>query len=377
MTGKEFRAQAEASAATVMAALEADPADARARWLATLYLELGATPTPALVAARRAFVAWRAEVGEAAMAEEARRFGALALLVKLWNGLGESHYDGAELDVFADWLIALAEGAKDLESLPYGVGNWNGSWMQVGKHAAAACEKLAAATLARDPDNESALYLYAQADFLASVNRSRPRGKKITGPPVPKPTGAQAVAKIERILRRFVKGDHPLDIESMDPIAVDSAEVVEALIAGLGCAEYRGGLKCVHALGRAKVELPRVIEAFTATLSAGDQRFVDEVAMAVHYGLKERGVELLAPLIAASERLIASLRKDNASDYRHRWALTAVLTLARFCRGAAKTLAEEYLRRLLVEVETMPAWKQERLYEFRAEAPALLTKLGR
>ena len=296
-------------------------------------------------------------------------------LVARWNDLGQSHFDGPELDALATQIVGATRDAEKLAQLPYAVGNWNGSWRQVGKHAAAACEKIARAALAIDPSNEAALWLYAQEDFLWSVNRWRKKGERLTGAPVPKLSTQKAVAKIERILEMFVRGTHPLSIPSLDTIAVDSPEIVDALIAGIDCKEWRGGLRCIEALGRAEVELPRVLDVFMDVLAKGDSRFVDQVAMAANYGLKAKGGPLMLPLLRSAESILRDLRRDDSGDYRHQWPLRAAMRMAPHADKEARAQMRSWLERLVHDFPAMEPWKQERLFEANMDAPELLVTL--
>jgi hypothetical protein len=372
----EFRKQLGGSVQETVAALERNPGDRRAQWFAGFLLTLGADELPALVDARTAFDAWRARVGDAAMATALRDEGVFDFLLHTWTGLGQAHFDGPELALFVDWLVALSRTAAEVAELPYAVGNWSGSWRQVGAHAVTACERLARCALARDPANQAALLLYAQEDFLERVNRARPRGEKLTGPPVPRASVAERVAQVEAILRTYVDGMHPLEVASLDPIAVDASEVVDALIRGIDCIEWRGGLACIEALGRATVELPRVVTVLCDLIENAPEQVVDHVATAIHYGLKGKAVAALGPLMLRAGRILDELREDQPGDYRHQWPLRTVLTLAPLARGEERRSAHAFIGGLLATLDTLPGWKRERLLEFANEAPAVLRRLA-
>jgi hypothetical protein len=117
-------------------------------------------------------------------------------------------------------------------------------------------------------------------DFLASVNRARPKGAKRSGPPVAKPSVAARLALIARTVSELCAGVPPLDVPSLDPIAVDSPELVQALLNALACPEYRAGLVAIAALGRATVDTPRVVDPFAAIIDEADARFINRVCMA-------------------------------------------------------------------------------------------------
>jgi len=364
LTQAEFRKQIEASARTTSEALEEDGESVRALFFAAFIVDLG-SHEPDLVRAAKRFSDWRAREGDAVARPRLVQEGCLTFLVNTWNGLGESHYEGAELLVFADWLIALTSDAKALAALPYAFGNWEPTWRQVGRRAAKACERLAAEALKRDPENESALYLYAQNDFVARVNQSRPRGARLTGAPVTSTLRAQ-IAKVEKILAMH-EADvvHPLDVQSLETIPVASPEVVDALVGGL-TKTPRAKHWIIDALGRAQVEHACVVEALVHELET-DARTIDDVSMALHYGLKKHGVAALEPLMRAATRLVAELTPDEA-DYRHQWALRAIVTLRHHALREARARATAYLGDLLAASEHMPAWKRERLAELRRAA---------
>jgi len=366
LTPAEFRKQIAASARTTSDALAEDGESVCALFFAAFIVDLGSQQSDLQRAAQR-FSAWRAREGEAVARARLVQEGCLTFLLNTWNGLGESHYEGPELLVFAEWLIALTSEAGELAKLPYAFGNWEPTWRQVGRRATQACERLAAAALERDPDCESALYLYAQDDFIARVNSSRPATSKLAGPPVSSPLHAQ-VAKVETILAMHEEGVvHPLRVPSLETIPVASREIVDALVRGLAKAPHAKHW-IIGALGRTRVEHERVVAALVHELET-DARTVDDVSMALHYGLKERGVSALEPLMKAATRLVAELTPDEA-DYRHQWALRTIVTLRKHARGQARARATAYLLDLLAASEQMPPWKRARLAELRSAATA-------
>lgn len=373
MDEREMQRQVDEAVAQALERLEEEPDSLVALFTAEAFGAMAQAPSEALKQARARFADERRRLGDEKLARALRGAGALTLLTNIWSGLGQSHYYGEEIGILADWILFLADDAGSLGQLPYAIGNWCGSWHEVDRPAADACERLAAAALALDPEEEASLWLYAQDDFLAAVNRGREKAARVFGPPVARKTPAQAVAKIERVLARYEAGDHPLDIPSLDTIPVDSPEVVSALIAGLECAEWRGRVRCVNALGRATVDVERAVEALCRVID--QPHLTDPVAMAVHYDLKGRAVAALETLIATSERLIAGLRESDSSDYRHQWPLRAVMSLAPECGGAERERAAEFLRRLLAQLPSFPAWKRERLFELQHEGPALMRRL--
>jgi hypothetical protein len=374
MNRAAFRKQIAKRAAEVERALRQVPEDQRTQALAALYLEVGAASTPILTAAQQAYAKRREAQGYEATVEALRRLGTLDALVDLWSSLGQDHYSGPELDVLATWLIDLASSAHALGELPYAVGNWSGSWRQVGTHAVAACERLAAAALARDPACDAALELYAQDDFLASVNRTRATGAKLSGPPVSAPSVAAHPARIAHVVAELRAGAHPLDVPSLDSVAVDAPEIVDALLAAIDCAEYRVGLAAIAALGRVTVDAERVVTRFVAILDADDDRFVDHVCMALHYGLGQAGIGALPALVRSVRRVLSGLKEEDHS-YRHRWPLMAILSLAPHARGRLRREVASFIAELSAELAQMPAWKQEQLIEFRHESPVVLAKL--
>ena len=365
LTQAAFRKQIEESARTTSEALAEDASSVRALFFAAFIVALGSRD-PELVDASKRFEAWRSREGDVAARTRLSQDGCLTFLVDMWNGLGQSHYDGAELLVFADWLIALTSEAKELAQLPYAFGNWEPTWRQVGRRATLACEKLAAEALGRDPENESALYLYAQEDFIARVNASRRGMPKLTGAPVVSSPGAQ-LAKIEEILAAHEAGVvHPLSVASLETIPLASPELVLALVCGL-TAKPRAKPWIIAALGRALVDHERVVAALVTELESGDVRTIDEVSMALHYGLKKNGLGALEPLMRAAARLVDELTPGD-SDYRHQWALRAVLTLRAHARGAARAKVNAFVEDLIAASERMPAWKRDRLGELVRDA---------
>lgn len=364
MNRRDFREQIDASAATVAGEIARGETGLRVEFFAAFLLDLGAV-SPTLAPAAERFCGWRARTTEDEVARRLEEEGCVAFLRATWRGLGQSHYDGPELALLAAWLIALVRDARSLAALPYEIGNWNGTWRQVGAKAAAACEQIAAASLARDPEEERALYLYAQEDFRAAVNRSRPKGRKLSGPPIAPRAASDDLAKIARIVRLYEEDVvHPLDIPSLDTIALRAPEVVRAMLFHLETtSSWRAKLRIIEALGRAEVLLGEVTAALARALEGGDERTIDQVSMAAHYGLRARGVGLLSPLCSLSERMLASMRED-VPDYGHLWPLRAVFTLADHATGGALEHATELSSRLAADMATMPAWKRERLVEF-------------
>ncbi len=357
LTQHEFRKQITESAKTTLDAITEDGESPRALFFAAFLVDLGSTE-PDLVSAAKRFAMWHAMQDPAAARTRLVNEGCLAFLTNTWSGLGESHYDGPELLVFADWLIALTTTAHEIGELPYAFGNWEPSWRSVGRRAVAACVKLAAEALKRDPENESALYLYAQDDFRARA--------KVRGAPVSSSLEAQ-VAKVKKILAMHQEDVvHPLDVPSLDTIPVAHPAIVDALLEGLEKTP-RARHRIIDALGRATVEIERVVAAFITEIETGDAQRIDDVAMALHYGLRKRGVAALEPLIRAGTKLVAELTPSE-SDYRHQWALRAALTLRKYARGETRARADAAIRELVVASEAMPRWKRERLTELRADA---------
>lgn len=366
-----FRKQIEASVTTARAALARTPNEPRALFMADLIARLGAADTDLRAAAAR-YAAWRDALGSDGARAVLRDQGMLEFLRRMWQGLAHEHYDGAELLVFADALIELTTEAKELSELPYAVGNWVGSWSQVGRTAARACERLAAAALARDPDDEGALWLYAQPDF-----RARTRTK---GPPVPRPSLAQALAKVERIVSMHESGaHHPLEVPSLDTIAVDHPAVVRALANALERLppHTAGRAGVIEAIARgAEADRERALGVLRALL-AGGAWDAEHASMVIHYEMKGRAPELLDALVACTERLLAKLDRRDECDYRHQWPLRAVLSVLPHAEGAARAAGIAFVERLLAERASMPEWRRERLHELALEGPPLLLKLAR
>lgn len=272
-------------------------------------------------------------------------------LIERWNEHGQDHHNGADLLDLADQIIAQTTTAEEIAQLPYAFGNWCGSWYQVGRRAAGACDKLAEAALARDPDNEAALWLYAQKDFLDRVGRKR-------APIVPPPI-AKRIAKIERILELYIEDHvHPLDIPSLETIVIDHPLVLDAMIACFERApEGRGRHAFIEALGGTLIDHDRVVKVFVRELELG--RDVDDIAMAMHYGLRSKAAPALEAFIAVSKRLVAELTAAE-SDWRHTWALRTTRTLTKHARGARRAGAQAFLTHLRTD-SAMPAWKREKL----------------
>lgn len=357
LTQAEFRKQISASGKTTLGAIETDGETPRALFFAAFLVDLGAGQ-PELIAAAKRYAMWHALQEPSAARSRLVSDGCLAFLTSTWNDLGQAHYDGPELVTFAEWILALTTTAVEIGDLPYGFGNWEPSWRSVGKNAIVACVKLAAEALRRDPENESALWLYAQDDFRARA--------KVRRAPVSLSLEAQ-VAKVQKILALHQEDVvHPLDVPSLDTIPVTHPAIVDALLEGL-TKTPRARHRIIDALGRATVEVDRVVAAFVAELETGDARRIDDVAMALHYGLGKRGVAALEPLMLAGTKLVADLTPET-SDYRHQWALRAVLTLRKHARGEARRRADATIDELLAAIEAMPQWKRDRLAELSATA---------
>ncbi len=352
LTCADLHRQIQASAETVLEEIATASANIRFQFFAALLRDLGARD-PRLVDPANAYRAWRSATSDAEAAERLRVEGCFDFLVRMWSALGERHYSGKEMLVFADWLIASSATAEAIAQLPYAIGNWNGTWRQVARSPARACEKIAAATLARDPENEPALYLFAQDDFLAAIKRKR-------APTAPRPIEAD-VAKIALVVRLFEEDRvHPLQIPSLDPIKVESSEIVRALIHHLETTTaWRARCRLIAALGRARVDLDDVTAALEREITRGDR--LDDVAMAAHYGLKNRGTALLAPFVDVCERMIAAMTEAEQS-YGHLWPLRAVITLTKFAAGPEHARGAAFLAKLRAELPSMPAWKRERIH---------------
>jgi hypothetical protein len=372
MDRRTFRKQIAESTRTALEALALSPDDPKPLFMVDLLSRMGAHD-PALAQGVARFAKWKHEVGEDAARATLREQGMLEFLRRTWAGLGESHYDGDELMVLADAMIALTTEASELGQLPYAFGNWEPTWRQVGVRAAKACERLAAVTLARDPQNESALWLYAQADFRART--------KTKGPPVAKPTTGDVLAKIERVISMHEGGMHPLDVPSLETIAEFDAAVVRALIGALDrLADGAGRSDVIEALGRAAasgVERARVIDVFAAMIAHGDESTVDHVAMAAHYEMKGKAPELLGAFVARATLLVSQLSARDSGDYRHQWALRAVLSVLPHARGEQRAAGVAFVTKLLADAENMPAWKRERLFELAHEGPGVLARVLR
>jgi hypothetical protein len=258
-------------------------------------------------------------------------------LIAQWHSLGPSD----ELFDLADQIISESSTADEIAELPYVVGNNFGSWRAVGKRVALACDKIAAAALARDPDNESALWLYEQPDFLARVGRKRP--------PITPPNAEQRIAKIERILALYVEDVvHPLDIPSLETIALDDVLVLDAMLDAFARApKGRARHAFIEALGATLIEHERVAHVLAAALE--EEGDIDNVCMAFHYGLKRRGVCAVEAVRACALRIIDDLREGDG-DWRHMWPVRAAVTLDRSFTAELRRAAT-----------AMPAWKQAKI----------------
>jgi hypothetical protein len=213
---------------------------------------------------------------------------------------------------------------------------------------ARACEKIAAAALSRDPDNEAALWLYTFRDFLKRV------GKK--GPPIPTPSIELRIAKIERIVALF--GENQVHIPSLETIVIDHPEVLDAMISAFEHAPAgRGRRAFIQALGGTLVDHQRVLDLFVRELEAG--RDIDDIAMAMHYGLRAKAVPALGVVMALASRLVDEL-EEGQDDWRHVWPLQTTVSLARRARGKERASAQAFLRRLRNDA-AIPAWKREKL----------------
>lgn len=153
----------------------------------------------------------------------------------------------------------------------------------------------------------------------------------------------------------------------METVPVDSPEVVEALLRGLACEEYRGALDCIDALANSKVEHARVAKAMSDLLDEGGPKKLDHVCMAIHYHLRDKATATLDALAREAQRLVDEMEKD--ADYRFQWPVRALVTLASHCKGAERERAHAILAALLAASDVAPQWKQERLRELRDEGP--------
>jgi len=200
----------------------------------------------------------------------------------------------------------------------YAIHNCATSWREVDEETALACDAIAARALEEDPENESALWLYTQEDFLARVGRKRP--------PIPPPTIAQRIDKIERILSLYVEDRvHPLDIPSLETIVIDHTAVLDAMIDAFRRAPAgRARHAFIEALGGTLVDHERVARLLADELSSEND--IDDICMAFHYGLKKRGKCARDRIANLAARLVAEMREGD-DDWRHLWPIRAARTL--------------------------------------------------
>jgi hypothetical protein len=361
-----FPKQLAQSAQVAAKALEKDPDDRRAQWVAVFLLEQGADASPQLKKAKTTFDAWRKRVGEEQMVSELRKGGAFKNLSAWWGGWAEEHYEGPELLVYARWLIQLSTTADEVAQRPYAFCNFAAGWDEVGKQAAKACAQLAECALKRDPENNAALMLFADPDFLKRTGRKKA--------PVPRKSVDREVAKIQDVIRRYAAGESGLSIPSLEPIKVDRPEIVEALIAGLDHKKSHGVGQCIRALGRATVELPRITKILAGVIETGGWSNICDIRIAIQDGNPEIGIALAEPLLKRTEQVIAKMTPKNSEPALISDCLSAFFHVAPQTTGKTRARAKRFLEDLMRSLPEQPKWKRERLHDVEYEGPEVLLK---
>lgn len=256
------------------------------------------------------------ELKTAALTELERRLAETdappAALTRLWEMLCELHYAGPRLAPLAERLAASLTDPDELARLAFVPDGFQASWRQAPASLARAAERLARRALELEPEHEEALYLYAQADFLAAINRGRDARERLSGPPVPPRPASSWVRKVHKILFAFEAGEHPLDLFcSMETVPVETDAVVDALLLGLQCRAWRGQMACCEALGRARLGFERIVPALCDRLRQGKESVPAHAADALRE-LGQRAPALLAgPTV---EALIATIQADPEFD---------------------------------------------------------------
>lgn len=372
MRQREFLRQAAQSAEQAVQQLAGEPHSVRALFACELFGPL-LPRCPATCAKARARYAALRKADPQSLYKRLRAADVVKFLAALWDGLAQAHYAGPGIARIASALIEVGTDARTLGRLPYAFSSVNCGWPTVPLAAARASEQLAAAALRLDPENQAALRLYADQDFLARINRGRSR--KVRCAPVPDVGDAARVRQIRSVIARFEAGHHPLDIPSLDPITVASAPVVDALTAGLRSREWRAAERCALALGRAQCEHARVVAALCAALD--DPHLTETISLVLCEQLRSRAAPALPALQRTALRLLRTMKQRDTTDYRALSPLSAVLQLARYCRGARRDAVREFVETLLAQLRRMPAWKRGRLDSIRQESAAVLAQIKR
>jgi hypothetical protein len=253
-----------------LATLQAHPANLKALWASHLFWGMSTKPAPALVAGHERYLTLQRDRGADTLRRQLVGLGVVDFLSELWRGAVHRHQDDRALSVIVDELLAVCDEPSTLAKLAAAPSTVTAHWGQVGPNTADGCERLARRALALAPNNTNALYLYAQEDFREAVNASRAPADHVHAAPVAEQPSHQVVVEVRQLLSSFAAGKHPLALfVQMEVVPVEHEAVVEALIAGLSCAEYRGAKASAQALGRATAGRELAARALCERLRAG------------------------------------------------------------------------------------------------------------
>jgi hypothetical protein len=289
--------------------------------------------------------------GKIKLVQNLKKNNAVNYLEYIWELFHYYHISNKIILDISEWIVLTCNDPVQLAKFAYTPDNYNPGFSCISFIVIESIEKIAAAILKIDPNNKDALYLYSQEDFMQKVNKKKNKENIISGPPVKDKGSEQWVKIIQDIILRFEKGEHPLNLYvEMEMVPVKTSEVVNALIDGLNCKEWRGQKACCEALGRTKLEFEKVVITLSGIIKSGKQELIEGAAEAL--------TKIHSKASSALDTLIITIEEKTKIDaWDDRYIVGALLAIAPFSPREIHSKLIDCIEKIIIITKKLPIEK--------------------